>query len=66
MPTRFSPPPTAEQVVLVVDAVAVIQQAATIQYISEFADLPPDRAESALLLAQDLGFVREDPNPDLR
>ncbi|MGH2533811.1 MAG: hypothetical protein ACRDJW_16080 [Thermomicrobiales bacterium] len=62
MPTRFSPPPTAEQVVLAVDAVAVNRQLATVQYVADFSDLIPDQAESALLLAVDLGFVSRRAN----
>ena len=61
MPSRFSPPTTAEQVILVVDAVSVNGQPTSAQFVSDFADLPLDHAESALLLAVDLGFLIVNP-----
>lgn len=56
MPRPFSAA-TAEQVVAVVEAVYVNQRPADVGIVSNFADLPPDRAEAALKLSVDLGFL---------
>jgi hypothetical protein len=57
MSTRFDPPPTAEQVLSAVDAVFVCQQVASPEFVASFTDMTIDQAESALLLAEDIGFI---------
>jgi hypothetical protein len=41
-------------------------QPTSIQFVSDFADVPADHAESALLLATDLGYLAQDANSDFR
>jgi hypothetical protein len=50
---------TAEQVLYVVGAVVARQQDAEPAFIAQFCDLPEDRAEKALDLAVDLGFLQK-------
>ncbi len=52
-------PSTAEQLVQVVEAVALSGSAATPAYVAQFADLPQDRAEAALALAVEIGLLTE-------
>src|SRR5262245_13070160 len=55
MPRAFSPA-TAEQVLSVVGAIAA-KPNADAAFVSQFCDLPQDRADLALALAVDLGFL---------
>jgi hypothetical protein len=61
MPRSFSPA-TAEQVLSVVGAVVAKGAAADVQFIAEFCDFAEDRAEKALELSVDLGFLQKKAN----
>jgi hypothetical protein len=58
MARSFSPA-TAEQVVVVVDAVVIHQRPTPIEFVAEFSDLSKDQAERALKLAVDLALLLE-------
>jgi hypothetical protein len=48
---------TAEDVVASIEAVVVYGKPTTVAFVAQFADVPQDRAENALKLAKDLGFL---------
>ncbi len=48
---------TAEDVVASIEAVVVYGKPTTVDLVAQFADVPQDRAENALKLAKDLGFL---------
>jgi hypothetical protein len=56
MPSPF--PSTAEQVVAAVEAVTVNARPTDAPFVAAFADMPVDRAETALALADELGLLR--------
>jgi hypothetical protein len=58
MPRPFFPA-TAEQVVGAVEAVVVGRQPTKPDFVADFSDLPLNQAESALLLASDLGLLSQ-------
>lgn len=56
MPRPFSQS-TAEEVIASIEAVVVNGGPTTVDFAAEFADVPQERAEKALKLATDLGFL---------
>ena len=48
---------TAEDVIASIEAVVVYGKPTTVDFVAQFADVPQDRAENALKLAEDLGFL---------
>jgi len=48
---------TAEDVVASIEAVVVYGKPTTVAFVAQFADVPQDRADNALKLAKDLGFL---------
>jgi hypothetical protein len=55
---------TAEDVIAAVEAVIVNGKPTTIDFAAQFIDVPHDRAENALKLAVDLGFLSVNGNGD--
>jgi len=51
---------TAEDVIASIEAVVVNGKPTTAAFVAQFADVPQDRAENALKLAVDLGFLSVD------